>query len=223
MTGCIYCYTYLPTDEKYIGQSINIQIRKYQHQFIDKQNEYFHTLLRNEPENFLFEILEDNIDIQDLDNKEREYISLYNTYKGKGFNKSPGGTGGWYYINQYFQEHPQEKKISIQRMLDGAKKWRKDNPEKSYQINIKNLEKANEYWKTHPEENQKRREKIIASRSKQVMCINTGIIYPSAAEAGRQLHIDPSQILKVCKGQRKSAGKDKNNNKLYWKEIKKDE
>ena len=223
MTGCIYCYTYLPTNEKYIGQSININQRKYQHYHIDKQNQTFHTLLRNEPENFFFEILEDNISIQELDNKEREYISLYNTFKGQGFNKSPGGTGGWTYVNQYFQEHPEEKEKNIQRMLEGAKQWRKNNPEKSYQINMTNLKKANNYWETHPEEKQKRQEKIIASRSKQVMCINTGIIYSSAAEAGRQLNIDPSQILKVCKGQRKSAGKDKNNNKLYWREIKKDE
>lgn len=217
--GCIYCYTYLPTNQKYIGQSTNIKIRMYQHLHIDKQNSEFHSLLRKEPENFAFEILEDNIDITELDKKEQEYIKLYNTYYGNGFNKSPGGTGGWNSINEYWKEHPNQKEESIQKMLMGAKKWRENNPELSYNINVKNLQKANEYWKTHPEENKKRREKIIASKSRKIMCINTGVIYPSAAEASRQLGIDASQILKACKEQRKSAGKDENNNKLYWRYI----
>ena len=219
MKGCIYCYTYLPTNKKYIGQTINIEERKYQHLSVDKQNIEFHSLLRNEPNNFICEILEDNIDITELDKKEREYIALYNTYNGFGFNKSPGGTGGWSSANQYWINHPDEKKDNIQKMLNGAKEWRKNNPELSYEINIKNLEKANKYWETHPEEKKKRQEKIIISKSKKVMCLNTGIIYPSAAEAARQTQIDSSQILKVCKGQRKSAGKDKNNNKLYWRFI----
>ena len=219
MKGCIYCYTYLPLNKKYIGQTINLEKRKYQHLNIDQQNVEFHSLLRTEPNNFIFEILEDNIDITELDKKEREYIALYNTYKGFGFNKSPGGTGGWNSVNQYWQEHPEEKKDSIQQMLNGAKKWRENNPELSYNISVQNLQKANEYWRTHPEENKKRQEKIIASKSKKVICVNTGVIYNSAAEASRQTNIDASQILKVCKGQRKSAGKDKNNNKLQWRYI----
>lgn len=47
--------------------------------------------------------------------------------------------------------------------------------------------------------------KPIVKRKQIVQDIDTGIIYESAAEAQRQLNIDSSEILKVCKGKQKSA------------------
>lgn len=52
--------------------------------------------------------------------------------------------------------------------------------------------------------------------SKKVMCLNTGEIYISASEAGRVKNIHGSSIMACCRGVRKSAGKDKNNNPLHW-------
>lgn len=44
--------------------------------------------------------------------------------------------------------------------------------------------------------------------SKQVLCVETGVIYPSAHEAGRQTGLDFSEIARVCRGyrNRKTAG-----------------
>ena len=44
------------------------------------------------------------------------------------------------------------------------------------------------------------------SIGKRVRDLSTGIIYPSAREAGRQLDIPFSNICKVCRGKRNSAG-----------------
>ena len=42
--------------------------------------------------------------------------------------------------------------------------------------------------------------------AKAVRCIETNIIYPSAAEAARCFDLDPSTIRKVCRGERKRTG-----------------
>ena len=44
--------------------------------------------------------------------------------------------------------------------------------------------------------------------SKQVLCIETGVIYPSVHEAGRQMNLDFGEIARVCRGyrNRKTAG-----------------
>ena len=57
--------------------------------------------------------------------------------------------------------------------------------------------------------------------SKQVICINTGIIYPSAMEAERQTGVDHSNIIRCCQGKLKSAGK-LNGEKLVWKYYEED-
>lgn len=51
--------------------------------------------------------------------------------------------------------------------------------------------------------------------SKQVLCIETGVIYSSVHEAGRQMNLDFSEIATVCRGyrNRKTAGG------YHWKYV----
>lgn len=53
-------------------------------------------------------------------------------------------------------------------------------------------------------------------QSKKVKCLNNGIIYDSASEAARQVGISPSLLMRCCRGERKSAGKDSKGNSLTW-------
>lgn len=46
--------------------------------------------------------------------------------------------------------------------------------------------------------------------SKQILCVDTNIVYQSAMEAERQTGINHSSIIKCCKGKLKTAGK------LHW-------
>ena len=58
------------------------------------------------------------------------------------------------------------------------------------------------------------RQKFIKhSTGKQVICIETGVIYPSAREAEKQTGINNGKIRMVCKGLRNRAGG------YHWKEI----
>lgn len=56
-------------------------------------------------------------------------------------------------------------------------------------------------------------------KSKRVINLNTGIVYPSVREAQRQTGIDAGSIIKCCKGTSKSAGKIIENGKkikIVW-------
>ena len=74
MNGLIYKYTYSPTGESYIGQTTNFKKRKKEHLSEDRVNLKFHNLLRKHYEDFTIEILEDNIPIEKLDEREKYYI-----------------------------------------------------------------------------------------------------------------------------------------------------
>lgn len=63
-----------------------------------------------------------------------------------------------------------------------------------------------------PEET-KRKMRNSSPNKKRVLCIETGIIYVSVMEAGRQTNIHASSITNCCNGKRKSAGK------LHWRYI----
>ncbi|WP_339008567.1 NUMOD4 motif-containing HNH endonuclease [Fusobacterium varium] len=55
-----------------------------------------------------------------------------------------------------------------------------------------------------------------AKLSKKVKCLNNNLIYISASEAGRQNNISSSLVMKCCRGERKTAGKDNEGNLLSW-------
>lgn len=50
-----------------------------------------------------------------------------------------------------------------------------------------------------------RNQRSALSRSKQVMCVETGVVYPSLSEAARQLGFAKSNIVNVCNGRLKQA------------------
>lgn len=54
------------------------------------------------------------------------------------------------------------------------------------------------------------KDKIGFKNGKRVLCLETNIIYPSAAEAGRQNNINNSSISACCRNTRKSVGN------LHW-------
>ena len=97
-TGLIYKYTNLINNKIYIGQTREKLERRHQrhlHQLND--NTYFHrALLKYGIENFSLEIVEDNIPISELDNKEKYWISYYDSFyaTGKGYNLTEGGQWG---------------------------------------------------------------------------------------------------------------------------------
>ena len=94
--------------------------------------------------------------------------------------------------------------------LSKANKGKKLSEEQKIKLKLSRMnidikgEKNPFYGKTHSEESKK---KISESKRGQngikIKCLNTGDVFISAGEVGRILGVDPSSVIKCCKGKQK--------------------
>ena len=110
---------------------------------------------------------------------------------------------GYLYVGLYQQG--KQKAHKVHRLVAQAFI---DNPNNYPQVNHKDEDKTNNHvtnleWCTRSYNINygTRNEKI----SKQVMCIETGLVYPSTMEVERQLGFAQSHISMCCRGKRKTA------------------
>lgn len=94
--GVIYSIKNKINGKRYIGQTIHPDIRVDKHARRLRKGEHINDHLQNAwnkygKNNFIFEILEDEIPYDNLDKKEIEYIKNYNSFKN-GYNFTPGGS-----------------------------------------------------------------------------------------------------------------------------------
>jgi len=142
--GIIYSATNKSNGKMYIGQTIcGLEYRKNGHFYDikrddnDNNNNYFHNALKKYGEkSFCWEIVEDEIDILDLNNKEIYYIKKYGTF-GDGYNSTSGG-------NHYQSSEETKKKLSIkgkERMNKNREKYGKgSSPETVKKMSISQRE-----------------------------------------------------------------------------------
>lgn len=87
----IYKFTNKITGESYIGQSVNLKRRYNDHKNIKNDGSYFHRMLSHYGfSNFEYEILEE-CSKNNLNEREKFYISKYNTVYPHGYNLTEGG------------------------------------------------------------------------------------------------------------------------------------
>lgn len=87
----IYRITHKLNGMCYIGQSVDISSRWQQHLTPNKSG--IGTALAKEPELFTFEILEE-CSKEELNDREKHYIQVYNCIHPNGYNKTNGGSSG---------------------------------------------------------------------------------------------------------------------------------
>lgn len=92
---CIYMHKNKVNGKIYIGQSCNLKIRW--HPISYKDCSYFYNAIQKYGwENFEHIILEDNLSIEEADEKEKYYISYFDTInRNKGYNLKTGGNSGY--------------------------------------------------------------------------------------------------------------------------------
>ena len=96
--GKIYKYTNLLNGMVYIGQTKQtLEQRDNKHQQQLSDNTFFHRAMKKYGRNnFLLELVEDNIPFNQLNEKEKYYINYFNSFYtlGKGYNLTQGGQWG---------------------------------------------------------------------------------------------------------------------------------
>lgn len=142
-------------------------------------------------------------------------------------------TGGYYTTDLYCNN--KQRTWKVHRLVAMAFI---PNPEKKPTVNHKDGNKLNNNvdnleWCTQHEQNEhfyrlglKSKENIDKAikamnkaNAKKVKCLETGVVYESASDAGRKIGISSSLVMMCCRGKRKSCGKDKNNKPLHWAYI----
>lgn len=110
MSVGIYLIKSIQTNEIYIGQSVNVNRRIGEHKRLLKKQAHYNEYLQNHYikygiQDLSFEVIE-NCKIEDLDNREKYWINIYNANIRKyGFNLDSGGSEG-----KIFSE---ERRLSI--------------------------------------------------------------------------------------------------------------
>lgn len=242
-------YIYLTTNKingkQYIGQHYGKPNDKY----FGSGKAVLDAIVKYGKENFFKEIL-CYCTKEDIDEKEKYYINLYNAVEDENFyNLSEGGQNGdgWKAWQKYAEKHPEEAYAMYQKNYTQLKSWIETHPEEAKRNVEIMLEASHAYWKNnpdkltehmelvqqgkykwqqeHPEEykaqvNKWRTAGHIAN-SKRVICITTGEVFNSICEAGRHYNVSQPNISKCLRGERKSAGKHPlTGEKLFWEFLK---
>lgn len=183
-------------------------------------------------ENFLHEVLFDGLTKEEAEDLEIKLIAEYNSTNEKfGYNKANGGSSVGKHTEEtksilserakkrfenpennpmFGKHHTKETKRKISEKATGRGHSEESKQRMSEQ---RAGEKNIMYGKTHTE---KAKEKIKLAVSRPVRCIETGIVYPSALEAKRQIGADNSVINRCINGKAAYAGKLPDGTKLHW-------
>lgn len=246
---CIYIHT-SPSGKAYIG----ITNQKPQHRWKEgkgylyktKYGEYKQPAIARAInkygwDNFTHTIWAENLSKEQACKYEMALINLFDTRNPKcGYNICQGGSVG--FAGCYLSDEARKKisdankgnsshtgaTLSLESRAKIAEARKRNWQDEKYIQNQREKHKwqagenHNMYGKHHREES---KEKMSKSRTKfNVFCIELNRYFYNAKEAKRQIGVDPSDILRVCRGQKQSAGKHpETGEKLHWIIVSKEE
>lgn len=228
----IYCLFNLYNEKFYIGSSVNISKRVWEHFYALKKDNHYNNYLQRAfnkcPNYFIGFVLED-VEIDSLLDREQYWIDRLEAYNPEiGYNLSPSasGTYGYKHTKETLKKMSEIKtgenhhnfgkplpELTRKRIGEGNKgKIRTDDTkQKLRDINLGKV--LSEDTKTKISESMRNKQwtdeqlkKMANSKAKKVFQydLNSKLIniFNSVAEASRQLNISKQQIAKVCRGEK---------------------
>ncbi len=176
----IYKIVNVNNGKVYIGKSIDVYHRKACHEYDLKRGRHYNRHLQmaynQNPDAFRFDLICKCAE-EELNDLEIYFIKKYDSCNPeKGYNVELGGNGS----GRVSEET--RRKMSLSKIGNTAMKGRVLSDE----------------WKQHLAEAQPHRKRIL--------CVTTGIVYDSFADAARKTGLNRTKIVSVCTGKRKSTG-----------------
>jgi len=190
-----------------------------------KTNYFWNAIQKYGWDGFEHIVLENNLTHDEANDRERYYISLYNSNNlDYGYNLTLGGDG---FLGQKRSIETREKiSKKVKEYFKNnhgywyGKKIPTESIEKQKDTKRKNPYHHTEEWKINHSLKVKGANNV---NSKPVRCINTNRIFANAKEAADYYNTDNSRIHKCCKGIEKSSGKHPNTGeKLFWEYVDKE-
>jgi len=219
----IYKITNLVNGNLYIGLSVNLKRRNFEHfcnkNVLKKSNTLYKAIRKYSKENFLFEVIEYVPDLSKLSEREIYWIEvlkpMYNMNLGGLGNKGHNVSEETKEIlrqkakSQWDSLTDEQKKIRISENLKGPQKGHKVSIETRAKLREINLgKKASDETKSKISESLKGKPRDNSNRQKMILGISEkkGIIsFISTKEAGIYFNMHPSSITKNLKGRVKQA------------------
>lgn len=208
---CIYCYTNTINDKRYIGQTKDVKKRCHPSNYKGCQK-FYAAIQKYGYDNFLFTIIEDGLTLDEANEREEYYISLFDTIEN-GYNLRSGG------LNNEFSEESKEKmslscatKKAIKCIETGETFKSAKEIERKFGYSNTNIiacckgKLHTAYGYTWEYINDLEKPIRTDKRKKGVYCVELDCTFESAAAAARTLNINRPNITNCCLGKLKHAG-----------------
>lgn len=178
----VYAHILKADGRKYIGQTNNISAR-WKPSAYKNSVKFYNAIMLYGWDAFEHIVLEENLTLEQANEREEYYIALYNTVEN-GFNLLSGG------MNRLAS---QETKNKMSQTRKGIPK--SDAHKEAIAKALKGKKKSAEAIRNNQ----------LAQHRKIVRCIETNITYESLADAERKTGILSETISRCCRGKQKTA------------------
>lgn len=201
--GYIYKIVNRVNGTAYVGQtitSINERFRQHKHSSLTHNTYLYNAMRKYGIENFTIEQIDTANNVNELNNKEIYWIKKLNTKAPNGYNILDGGNGA------KGLHHTQETKDILRLKSTGnSNALGKHNISVEGKRNMLLAHKGKPSSFKNKKHTLEARKNLSINHSKQVMCLETKVIYPSSLIASKKLKIT-NHIGRCCNGERKTCG-----------------
>ena len=218
MGGKIYKITNIITNQIYVGKTKFPLEERFRQHINDARTHHDNTIIHNAMnkygyENFKIDIVEDNIPLEQLNEKEKLYIEKLKSHKRHGnYNLTDGGDGGPTWTKLTKTEVEEIWNI----LLYSPDPVFHDDIAKQYNVDCSTISAINRgvYWYnsdfTYPLRKTKKhhKHKMIGKenpKSRAVLCVELHKTFESIRLANAFFNVKQSHICGCCRGDRKTA------------------